>query len=268
MQRFFPSIVRPVLHSVGARDLLEIGADDGGHTALLQGYCADVGGHLTVVDPVLGDALRAVLDDSVTTFVQRPSLEALPTVPVPDVALIDGDHNHYTVLRELRLLAERSDAEGRGMPPVLLHDVLWPWGRRDMYYDPDRIPERHRHESDTRGVAPGVPGKVDSHGGFNAGFVSAVAEGGPANGVLTAVEDFVAEGPGRGYLVIPGLHGLAVVTHEDQPAPFLDLVDRLRDSDGLLALLAAVEQERLESSLLGIVVGHELRSERAGDDRG
>ncbi len=56
--------------------------------------------------------------------------------------IIDGDHNYYTVREELRLIAER--AAGAELPLLLFHDVCWPHGRRDDYFDPEQIPAEYR----------------------------------------------------------------------------------------------------------------------------
>lgn len=133
MRRLHCSVVRPLLEAVDAREILEVGADDGGHTDLLQACCREVGGRLTVVDPEPGERLHGVLDETVTTLHLVPSRDVLSTLPTPDVALIDGDHNYFTVQRELTALADRAAAGSRPLPLVLLHDVGWPWGRRDMY---------------------------------------------------------------------------------------------------------------------------------------
>ena len=52
--------------------------------------------------------------------------------------MIDGDHNYFTVSEELRLIGER--APGAELPLLLFHDVCWPHGRRDDYFDPEQIP--------------------------------------------------------------------------------------------------------------------------------
>ena len=52
--------------------------------------------------------------------------------------VIDGDHNYFTVREELRLIGER--APGAELPLLLFHDVCWPHGRRDDYFDAEQIP--------------------------------------------------------------------------------------------------------------------------------
>ena len=60
------------------------------------------------------------------------------------MALVDGDHNWYTVVNELRLIAATSAGAGEPLPVLICHDVGWPYGRRDLYYAPEQIPEEYR----------------------------------------------------------------------------------------------------------------------------
>src|SRR5664279_1515283 len=109
-----------------------------------------------------------------------------------DAALIDGDHNWYTVYNEMRLLAEGARRGGAPLPVMIMHDVLWPYGRRDLYYSPDQIPEEFRQPYAQKGMRPGGR-KLLERGGLNPTMHNALEEGGPRNGVMTAVDDFVAE---------------------------------------------------------------------------
>ena len=74
-----------------------------------------------------------------------------------DAALIDGDHNWYTVYNELRMLARPPGQAGAPLPLLIMHDVGWPYGRRDLYYDPERIPEEFRQPYAQTGMRPGQP---------------------------------------------------------------------------------------------------------------
>jgi hypothetical protein len=62
-----------------------------------------------------------------------------------------------------------------------------------MYYDPDGIPIAGRHVYAASGMSPWSSDLED--GMFNYPFANARHEGGPRNGVLTAVEDFITESP-------------------------------------------------------------------------
>lgn len=75
---------------------------------------------------------------------------------------------------------------------IFFHDVDWPYGRRDMYYQPDTIPPEYRHAYALKGMSRKQSALPDS-GGVNTTYLNALHEGGPRNGVLTAIEDFVAE---------------------------------------------------------------------------
>jgi hypothetical protein len=47
-----------------------------------------------------------------------------------------------------------------------MHDVLWPYGRRDLYYVPERVPEEFRQPYEMKGIRPGTK-RVLPQGGLN-----------------------------------------------------------------------------------------------------
>jgi len=75
---------------------------------------------------------------------------------------------------------------------VFLHDVEWPWGRRDMYYQPEMIPSEHLHSWEQKSIVQGQR-ELSDRGGFFPEYRKATCEGGARNGVLTAIEDFLRE---------------------------------------------------------------------------
>ena len=115
-----------------------------------------------------------------------------------------------------------------------MHDVLWPYGRRDLYYEPERVPEEFRQPYEMKGIRPGTK-QVLPTGGLNPEHYNAVTEGGPRNGVMTALDDFMSEydRPLR-RLVLPVYFGLAIVVEESR----LDREPELR------ALLDSFESAR------------------------
>jgi len=133
-------------------------------------------------------------------------LESLPPSVKFDCVLIDGDHNYYTVYNELRLLRPHLNPKAH----LFLHDVLWPYGQRDLYYDPQTIPTEFRHDYQKGGVVKGQ--NELSPDGKNPDLLHAVFEGGPKNGVMAAIEAFLAMGednPGFAFRLLsehePGL---------------------------------------------------------------
>jgi hypothetical protein len=196
-----------VLDTAGARTVAEIGAYAGDLTRDLADWAELRGGSVTAVDPFPQPALtRLAQERDAVTLVEEPSFEALRHIPRADVVVIDGDHNYYTVLSELRAVGERfSDDQ---FPILILHDVRWPHGRRDAYYSPDSIPEDDRHPMESGPVFPGISGLAP--GGLPYKNVAA-HEGGPRNGVLTALEDFLDERDDLAMAIVPAFYGVGVV---------------------------------------------------------
>jgi len=202
------------LEAAGARSVLEIGAYAGDLTGVLLQWAARSGARVQAVDPSPQPELVALAEGNPQLeLVRATSHEALPTLELPDAVVVDGDHNYWTVAEELRLIAQR--AGGERLPLLLFHDVCWPHGRRDDYFAPELVPEEHRQPTHEGGlVFPGDPGIHD--GGLLYRFPAA-REGGPRNGVLTAVEDFVAGREGLKLAVVPAFFGLGVVWDERAP---------------------------------------------------
>src|SRR4029453_7198063 len=180
-------------------------------------------------------------------------LHALPALPAMDLALVDGDHNWFTVFHELRLLAATARREGAPLPVLTLHDVGWPYGRRDLYYAPERIPAEFRQPYRREGMRPGRSALVGSNAGMNRHRAHAEHEGGPRNGVRTGVDDFVAEHdqPLR-VVVVPIFYGLAIVAEarvvDGNPA-LAALLDRLESDEGHVETIDLAERIRVDEAI-------------------
>lgn len=221
-------LMLPCLDAAGARSVAEVGAYAGDLTRVLVAWAGGAGASVQAIDPAPQPELEQLASERPELeLIRATSLEAFAHVTLPDAVVIDGDHNYYTVSQELRLIAAR--AAGRPLPLLLFHDVRWPHGRRDDYFDPDQIPADARHPlAGEAGIFPGEPGVRP--GGLPYPC-SAAHEGGPCNGVFTAVEDFAEGQPGLRLAVVPAFFGLAVVWPEDaawsdQVAAILDPFDR------------------------------------------
>jgi hypothetical protein len=221
-------IMLPCLDAAGVKSIAEVGAFAGDLTRVLVAWGAEAGARVQAIDPSPQPGLeRLAAEHPQLELIRETSIEALPRITLPDAIVIDGDHNYYTVSQELRLIGER--APGVELPMLLFHDVRWPHGRRDDYFDPDQIPEGARHRTaDGAGLLPGEAGVV--RGGLPYPR-SAAREGGPGNGVLTAIEDFVAAREGLRLAVVPVFFGFAVAWQTDRPwshqlAAVLDPFDR------------------------------------------
>jgi len=213
----FSEIILGVLDTSGARNIVEIGAEYGGNTTMLADFAAERGGSLISVDPApKPEFLEWVEANPNVSHIAKPSLKAFAQLSDVDAWVIDGDHNWYTVYNELKQADAICKRDGKPLLAIL-HDIDWPSGRRDMYYAPDTIPAAFRHPySYDGGAVLGESNLVYQRGFRGHGhFAWAAHEGGPRNGVLTAIEDFLEEehnsGRELGFAEIPAVFGLGVL---------------------------------------------------------
>jgi hypothetical protein len=134
---------------------------------------------------------------------------------------------------------------------IALHDVDWPYGRRDMYYDPQTVPADSRQPHRRAGLLPGrdEPG----HGGVNWNLDNAIHEGTERNGVRTAAEDFAEQSDGDWRLsFVPGFHGLGIaVTAErlEASAELRATIESVQSAEFLERVARAVELERVTAEI-------------------
>lgn len=205
-------ILLPCLEAGGTRSLLEIGAFAGELTETLLEWGTPNGIEIGTVEPLPPEELRAVASrHPELNLIEDTGVGALESLDsLPDTVIIDGDHNYFTLSGELDKIAELA---GDGPLPLLaFHDVCWPHERRDTYYAPERVPESERQPlARDSTVEPGNPGLSD--GGLPFKWAAA-REGGPGNGVLTAIEDFMAKRGGLQLAVVPVFFGFGVLWEE------------------------------------------------------
>ncbi len=253
MYPFWEKAVWPLIQAARARRIVEIGALRGETTVLMLETLGDEA-ELHVIDPVpeFDPSEHERRFPGRYIFHRDLSRNVLDTLPAVDVALVDGDHNWYTVDLELRMLAEAARRENKPLPILILHDVLWPYGRRDLYYDPTNIPDEFRQPYEQLGMRPGVRDLLPA-GGVNPLHYNAVTEGGPRNGVMTALDDFLAafDRPVR-TVILPVYFGLAIVVERariDRDPEIGRVLDRLESASGKDELLELAESTRLQAIL-------------------
>jgi predicted O-methyltransferase YrrM len=248
MHRFWNSYTRPLIEALQPRRILEIGAEFGWNTRHVLEYCRRTGAHLDVVDT---QPLKSLLD-TLSPYTEaeyglhaRMSVEVIPDLAPIDFVLLDGDHNWRTVYTELNLLWAAAERGGASPPVVIAHDCAWPYARRDMYYAPDEWREVERHPHAYRAIYPGVSELVDR--GLNAQFANALEEGGPENGVLTAIEDFVAARGAITLKVLPFFNGLGIIVPDARMTPDLQvLLERFFSPPMLLEACQALEEDGMK----------------------
>lgn len=247
------------LDAVPARTVAEVGAFAGDLTRVLVEWAERTGARVQAIDPSPQDGLLALAEASERLeLIRETSLAALPRLPLPDAMIIDGDHNYHTVSQELKLLAQR--AAGGPLPLLLFHDVCWPHARRDDYFAPDALPAEARHPmvGDGGGISPEDPGIVPYGLPFPR---SAAHEGGPRNGVLTAIEDFAAAHAELRLTVVPAFFGFGALWERAQP--YAGELARILDPWDRHPVLERLEANRVQLLAHGYAEVSELRERLA-----
>jgi cephalosporin hydroxylase len=249
---FWNDVIAPVLEAGGVKRLVEIGALRGENTRqIIETLGPETELHVIDPKPAFDPAEHEREFAGQYVFHRALSVDVLGELPAMDAALIDGDHNWYTVYNECRLLAERNRSLGAELPIMILHDVGWPYGRRDLYYSPDTVPAEFRQPYAQKGVHLDRNELAKGASGLNPNHFNATHEGGPRNGVMTGLEDWIAgyDEPVR-LVVLPVYFGLAIVVAEERLARQPDLasvLDRLEGVEGRNLLLELGERLRLQA---------------------
>ena len=172
MRQLFETYIEPMLDRYQPRELLEIGVLHGAHTFELLRWCIRHDARLVSVDPAPweGSIPEALRVGARGFRYRRGKVSEMIALGVPyiericesdldrgwrcykqlsldylasdnfcgaDACLLDGDHNYYTISRELALIDKFAH---RGML-IMIHDVTnVNCARVDSYYDETTIP--------------------------------------------------------------------------------------------------------------------------------
>jgi hypothetical protein len=245
MHRFWKRFVSPIIETAQPRRLIEIGAEFGWNTGPVLEYCRRTGAKLEVIDPAPPPSLLEVLARYPAEHVyhRAKSLDVIPRIAPVDLILLDGDHNWHTVYNELVTIFRCASEAGVAPPIVVFHDIAWPYARRDMYYTPLDLDPSARHPYADRGMLPGQSELTEN--GLNANFHNALHEGGPRNGVLTGIEDFIAGyGKPLAFNQLPFFNGLGILVPEERATPALTaLIESFYSREALLETVVALETD-------------------------
>ncbi|MDQ1747660.1 MAG: hypothetical protein QOD07_1923 [Frankiaceae bacterium] len=264
---FYADLIERLAALPACPDVVEIGSESGEMSVRLATAAARRGGSLYVVEPAPSELLRAfAAEHSNVVVVEGYSPEALAGLPPAGLYVVDGDHNYVTVRGEVEAIFAASSQGGPRGAIAVMHDVGWPSGRRDQYYAPDRLPaEAVWPHSFTRGATLDSTELTREGRGFRGegAFAFALHEGGPRNGVRTAIEDVLAADPSLAMLTTPMVFGLGVIGDKTHP--------QWSDIETLMApyvgnpTLEAAERNRLDL-LLHVIELQDLEAERLTDE--
>ncbi|EME63834.1 class I SAM-dependent methyltransferase [Amycolatopsis decaplanina] len=234
------SVFREIFEVVFARREIRTVVEVGVESGQVSGIYAELGASkVYCVDPAPTERVReTVKAHDALHLVTVPSPEVLPQLPVADLYVLDGDHNYAVVERELAWILKHAPDS-----VVAMHDVLWPWGRRDLYYEPSALAAQDRHPASEDG--PTVWHDDLTPAGFVGlgAFTVARRAGGERNGVLTAVEDVLAAHPEWRFELVPAVFGMGILYRAaTDPDDALQRALRPYTSSNLLA---AMENNRI-----------------------
>jgi Glycosyl transferases group 1 len=208
-----------------------------------------------IVDFGADETFSAFLEEAAReygTSVHRGS-EDPARMAAPQLAFVHGEPNWHAVSERLDRLDAMARAGGEPLALTLVHGVDWPTGRRDAYPNPAAVPVGARQPHRPEG---GVERALDAHD--------------LRNGVLTAVEDFLAGAEEELELVhVPGFGGTAILVPrrriEDEGSALSRLLDGWRLGPQALAQLAAIEAERVGAAETIADLRSQLEAARAGE---
>ena len=235
MYRLWDSIVKPLIYELKPTHIVEVGSENGFNTKLLLDYCISNNAKVSAIDPFPlfdVDEFKNIYGDKFEMY-ENLSHDVLASIENYDLILLDGDHNWYTVYNELKIIENNFDSDS--FPFVIFHDISWPYGRRDLYYNPDNIPEEFRQPYEKKGMFPGE-NKLLEKDGFNNMLYNAIEENTPQNGVLTGIEDFIDESElDLTFKAINAFHGLGLLYLKNEKID--DIITNILNNCDLLASL-------------------------------
>ncbi len=256
MHRFWKNVIKPILTIEKPDIIVEIGAERGYNTKNIIEYIKVNGGVLYSIDPkpLFPYTEWEEENDGNFVMIKDYSLEVLSDIPPADVYLIDGDHNWYTVYNELCEIKKFSSEK---FPLILFHDVAWPYGRRDIYYNPDNIPKKYLHGYANMGIVYGRDTLSDVEG-INSLDNNCVDYGRPKIGVKTAIEDFVKDNSNMNlkFYTINALNGIGMLVIPESHIEAVEYFNSLKVYNEILKL---TEEDRIIHTMAEVKAKNALK---------
>ena len=222
-------MIAPLIEVLEPQAMVEIGSGEGRLTRRVLEASGSRESVLHAVDPAmrLDPDLDTQAGDALVLHPER-AIAALSEIGAVDLALLDGDPNYHAVHSSLEMLVRAAERAERPAPLIIVHNVHWPFGRRDGYYDPASIPPGRLHEHSDLGL---LPGRRDPHpDGLRLTPHCAVQDFLPRSGVLTAIDDMIAGSDLEWtFLEIPGFHGVGLLAEARLLGKRPGLASTLRD---------------------------------------
>jgi len=253
MHRLWNTIIEPIFNNIKPKKIIEIGSNYGINTKNIINYCHENNGFLVTIDSNPKFNLEQLKKEypNLFNFMKNDNLNSLKSLNNYDLILIDDDPNWYTVYNELKIIEKKFNENE--FPIILLHNIGWPYGKRDLYYYPENIPKEYLNPYEKLGI---IPNKNDlTKNGMNNNLNNTIYENTPKNGVYTAVEDFLKETKIKlKFKKINAYHGLGIL-YQEKNISTRDLNKILLKSD----ICGILEKEYLNKILIKNSENKELK---------
>ena len=204
--------IKKIFEVLQPKSISEIGVEGGKFSRYLLQYVNDNDLEYIGVEPYPSDEIKELISSFNQKLVVSMSLDVKSEEALTcDVVFIDGDHNYYTVYNELKKARKCNSTS-----VIFLHDVSWPCGRRDQYYNVQGLKKEDiQMYTFDGGLIPGKNKPQDIGFSGEGSYAYAVEEGGKKNGVLTAIEDFKREHSDYRYMELLSVFGLGILFREE-----------------------------------------------------
>ena len=241
----------PLIRALGPGRVMQVGAGDGELSLRLLDHCRQSGCRADIIAPRPAPGLKEKLEPFAAehAYFELLPLKAMQMAEHPDLVLFDDEPNWWTVTEALTLMRRLAAERGGKFPVFLLRHTGWPYARRDMYPKPEAVEDKHPFAY--QGLGPDQPGLTED--GIDGRYAHALHEGGPKNGVLTAIEDFIANAPIEiDFRALPFFNGIGVLAPQSRMTKELKAaIDGLASPESLIEAGKALEAEthRLRAQL-------------------
>lgn len=178
-------------------------------------FCISSKSDLTAIDSKIDlETFKEDLCDELNDYMEGhlkyhndKCLSVLPNLESFDAIFINDDPNWYTVYNELNIIKKLNSS----FPLVFVCNNKYPHKRRDFYTNPEDIPEEYKNECCIDLPIVYEEGSKIKRTMIKDGFCHAIYKDTPKNGVLTAIEDFLAENKSLTLLDINPLDGVSLI---------------------------------------------------------
>lgn len=246
----YSSLLTPLIKTLQPKHIVEIGAELGGNSLFLSSLAKELGAKHTLVDINFKFDPQKTLTEHSTSFTGT-SIDFLSQKIPTDFYIIDGDHNYSTVTSELNNISKNHIKNNPLC--ILMHDLGWPCGKRDAFYNPPKNLVGTKQISNYGGPTPYFEGLVDFGICSSPDIFHSTNDNKKENGTLTAVEDFIETDPNNWqFTMIPSLHGLGLLWLEEGLtfAQINFLKSYAAAAETLYPFLSNLEKNRLDLLIL------------------